>query len=65
MEARLRRLADVVQITVFLTDLTRYEEFAAVRGRRFEAAPPSSAAVGVAALLGDALVEIVAVAVTE
>ncbi len=58
-------LADVVQLTTYLVDLADYGEFAAVRARRFGAEPPSSAAVGVASLLDDALVEIVAVAVTE
>jgi enamine deaminase RidA (YjgF/YER057c/UK114 family) len=57
------RLGDVVQITVYLTDLADYEEFAAVRGRVFGAEPPASAAVGVASLLGGVLVEIAAVAV--
>jgi 2-iminobutanoate/2-iminopropanoate deaminase len=56
-------LADVVQITVYLTDLADYQVFAAVRGRVFGGAPPASAAVGVASLLGGVLVEIAAVAV--
>ena len=57
------RLADVVQITVYLTDLGSFADFATVRGRVFGSERPASAAVGVAALLGDALVEIAAVAV--
>jgi enamine deaminase RidA (YjgF/YER057c/UK114 family) len=57
-------LADVVSLTAYLLDLIHYTEFAEVRARRFPAEPPSSAAVGVASLLDDALVEIVAVAVT-
>jgi len=56
-------LQDVVQITTYLADLTHYSEFARVRGRVFGDSPPASAAVGVAELLGGALVEIVAVAV--
>ena len=56
-------LQDVVQITAYLTDLSRYPEFAATRGRVFGDSPPTSAAVGVAELLGGALVEIVAIAV--
>ncbi len=56
-------LQDVVQITTYLTDLSRYAEFAGVRGRVFGDSPPASAAVGVAELLDGALVEIVAVAV--
>jgi 2-iminobutanoate/2-iminopropanoate deaminase len=57
-------LADVVQITVYLTSLEDYASFASVRARLFEDQPPASAAVGVASLLDDALVEIAAVAVT-
>ena len=57
-------LADVVQITVYLTSLTDYGSFAAVRAQVFGSRPPASAAVGVASLLDDALVEISAVAVT-
>ena len=56
-------LQDVVQITTYLTDLSRYSDFAAVRGRVFGDSPPTSAVVGVAELLDGALVEIVAVAV--
>jgi 2-iminobutanoate/2-iminopropanoate deaminase len=56
-------LQDVVQITTYLTDLSRYSEFAAVRGRVFGDSPPTSAVIGGAELLGGALVEIVAVAV--
>ena len=58
-------LGDVVQIIVYLTDLSRYAEFAEVRGSVFGSEPPSSAAVGVASLLGGALVEISAVAITQ
>jgi 2-iminobutanoate/2-iminopropanoate deaminase len=55
-------LSDVVQLTVYLTDLDRYAEFAAVRKRRFGDEPPASAAVGVASLLDGALVEVAATA---
>jgi enamine deaminase RidA (YjgF/YER057c/UK114 family) len=58
-------LADLVQITVYLTDLEQYPSYASVRSRVLAQAPPSSAAVGVASLLGGALVEIAGVAVTE
>jgi 2-iminobutanoate/2-iminopropanoate deaminase len=58
-------LGDVVQITVYLTDLTRYIDFAEIRGNVFGSEPPSSAAVGVATLLGGAVVEISAVAVAH
>lgn len=56
-------LSHLVQITVYLTDLTQYPSFAAVRARRLGDHLPVSAAVGVAALLDDALVEVSAVAV--
>jgi enamine deaminase RidA (YjgF/YER057c/UK114 family) len=55
-------LSDLVAITVYLTDLGAYEEFAAVRARMLGGAPPASAAVGVASLLFGAKVEIAAVA---
>jgi 2-iminobutanoate/2-iminopropanoate deaminase len=58
------RLADVVQITVYLPSLDDYGSFASVRGKMFGDQCPASAAVGVASLLDDALVEIAAVAVT-
>jgi 2-iminobutanoate/2-iminopropanoate deaminase len=58
-------LADLVQITVYLTDLEQYQSYAAVRSRLLADAPPSSAAVGVESLLGGALVEIAGVAITE
>ena len=58
-------LGDVVQITVYLTSLKDYQAFAAVRGRVFGTETPASAAVGVASLLGDALIEISAVAAVE
>jgi enamine deaminase RidA (YjgF/YER057c/UK114 family) len=64
LAARDAALTDIVQITVYLTSLDDYAGFAAVRARLFGGEPPSSAAVGVSALLDDALVEIVAVAVT-
>jgi 2-iminobutanoate/2-iminopropanoate deaminase len=64
LEACGASIADVVQITVYLTDLADYAEFAAVRAEVFGDEPPASAAVGVASLLDGALVEISAVAVT-
>ena len=57
------RPAHVVQITVYLTDLSDYAAFADSRARFFGEEVPASAAVGVASLLGGALVEIAAVAV--
>jgi enamine deaminase RidA (YjgF/YER057c/UK114 family) len=58
------RLVDVVQITVYLTSLGDYQSFASVRAKVFGDQPPTSAAVGVASLLDDALIEIAATAVT-
>jgi 2-iminobutanoate/2-iminopropanoate deaminase len=58
-------LADLVQITVYLTDLDDYQSFASVRAHLLGQVPPASAAVGVASLLGGALVEIAGVAVVE
>jgi hypothetical protein len=51
------------QITTYLTALDDYADFAAVRARMFGDTLPASAAVAVAALLGDVLVEVQAVAV--
>ncbi len=66
VEAALARagasLQDVVRITAYLTDLTDYGEYSAVRGKRFAGALPASAAVGVASLLAGALIEVDAVA---
>ena len=58
-------LSDVVSLTTYLTDLGDYASFAEVRARVFGDSPPSSAAVGVASLLGGVLVEVQAVAVAE
>lgn len=55
-------LADMVKINVFMTDLSEYGEFSAVRAERFPHNPPASAAVGVADLLLGASIEIDGVA---
>jgi enamine deaminase RidA (YjgF/YER057c/UK114 family) len=55
-------LAHVVRITAWLTSLDKYAEYARVRGERFGANLPASAAVQVAGLLQGALIEIDAVA---
>ncbi len=55
-------LAHVVKLNAYLTDLSDYADYAAVRRRRFPQAPPASAAVGVASLLAGACIEIDAVA---
>jgi enamine deaminase RidA (YjgF/YER057c/UK114 family) len=58
-------LSALIQITVYLTDLSEYSTFAAVRARRLGDHRPTSAAVQVAGLLDHALVEIAAVAVAD
>jgi 2-iminobutanoate/2-iminopropanoate deaminase len=55
-------LSDVVKITAYLTSLDDYSAFASARGAAFGDALPASTAVGVAALLAGARVEVDAVA---
>jgi 2-iminobutanoate/2-iminopropanoate deaminase len=55
-------LADVVKLTVYVTDLADYAQFSAVRAERFGDNLPASAAVQVADLLLGAAIEIEAVA---
>ena len=55
-------LEHVVRITAWLTTLDQYAEYSRVRGERFGANLPASAAVHVAGLLQGALIEIDAVA---
>jgi 2-iminobutanoate/2-iminopropanoate deaminase len=66
IEAALRAaggsLEHVVRITAWLTRLDEYGEYNRVRGERFGANLPASAAVQVAGLLRGALIEIDAVA---
>ena len=66
IEAALRAvggsLEHVVRITAWLTSLDEYAAYARVRGERFGAHLPASAAVQVAGLLHGALIEIDAVA---
>jgi 2-iminobutanoate/2-iminopropanoate deaminase len=66
IEAALRAaggtLEHVVRITAWLTSLDAYGEYNRVRGQRFGANLPASAAVQVAGLLRGALIEIDAVA---
>src|SRR5262249_52962535 len=54
--------ADVVKITVFLTDFSALADVNAVRTERFGANPPASSAVEVSRLFGEAQLEIEAVA---
>src|SRR5262245_5908586 len=66
IEAALRAvggsLEHVVRVTAWLTRLDEYGEYNRVRGERFKANLPASAAVQVAGLLHGALIEIDAVA---
>ena len=66
IEAALRTvggsLEHVVRITAWLTSLDEYAQYNRVRGERFGANLPASAAVQVAGLLRGALIEIDAVA---
>ena len=66
VEAELARagatLADVVQATVFLTDLDRYGEFNELYGRRMGPPYPARACIQVSRLPGDARVEIQVIA---
>ena len=55
-------LEHVVRITAWLTTLDEYGEYNRVRGERFGANLPASAAVQVAGLLRGALIEIDAIA---
>lgn len=55
-------LSHVIRITVFMTELSDYADFSRVRAERFGEDVPASAAVGVAALLVGAAIEIDAVA---
>jgi 2-iminobutanoate/2-iminopropanoate deaminase len=55
-------LSDVVKVTVFVTDLSQYAEFARVRAERFGDDLPASSAVEVKGLMLGAAVEVEAVA---
>lgn len=55
-------LSDVIIIRTYLTSLEGYAEFDGVRAERFRGAAPASVAVGVATLLGEADIEIEAIA---
>lgn len=55
-------LEHVVRVTAWLTSLEEYGEYNRVRGERFGANLPASAAVQVAGLLRGALIEIDAIA---
>ena len=55
---------DVVKISTFVTDMSKYAGFSKVRGEVFQGSYPASATVGVSALVKEGLlVEVEAVAV--
>ena len=57
---------DVVKITTFVTDMSKYAGFSKVRGEVFRDGYPASATVGANALVKDGLlVEVEAIAVVE
>ena len=60
------RIADVVKVTVYVTDIRNREAYGAVRAEFFPDNPPASTFVQIACLtLPGALIEIEAVAVVE
>lgn len=63
LEAAGFSLEDVVQSQVFLSDLNNYAAMNEVYGSYFKTAPPARAALQVARLPKDALIEIIVVAV--
>ena len=59
-------LADVVRLTVYLTDMTHLPDVQVVRARYFPVDPPVSSTIGITSLVNpDLLVEIDAVAIIE
>ena len=58
-------LADVVKLTLFLTDLSHFAKVNEIMGRYFEQPYPARAAIGVAALPRGAQVEMDAILVIE
>jgi 2-iminobutanoate/2-iminopropanoate deaminase len=58
-------LKDVVNVTVFLKDLSHFNEFNEVYSEYFSESKPARATIQVAALPKNALVEIVAIAYRE
>lgn len=59
-------LADVVRLTVYLTDMAHLADVQVVRARYFPVDPPASSTIGITSLVNpDLLVEIDAVAIIE
>ncbi len=58
------RAFEIVKVTVYLTDLSRYAEFNEVYGEWFGNDPPARAVVGVAALPKDAPLEVECIAIS-
>ena len=65
LEASGLDLGDVVNVTVYLTDMERYEELNRIYARRFPEPFPARTTVGVARLPAGATVEIHAIAATS
>lgn len=57
--------SDVVQTTIFMTDLTQFTKMNEVYASYFKEAPPARQTVGVASLPKNAAIEISAIAVKE
>src|SRR5215831_18257396 len=56
-------LADVVRTRMFVTDISRWEEYGRAHGAAFAAAPPATSMIGVSALIDPRmLIEVEAVA---
>ncbi|MCI4436580.1 MAG: RidA family protein, partial [Ignisphaera sp.] len=62
VEAAGGTLDNIVKVTVFLKDMTKFAEFNEVYSRYFPSNPPARSAIGVAALPRDAEVEVEAIA---
>ena len=59
-------LADVMRLTVYLTDMTHLPDVQVVRARYFPVDPPVSSTIGITSLVNpDLLIEIDAVAIIE
>jgi 2-iminobutanoate/2-iminopropanoate deaminase len=70
MEAVLKEagatMEDVVKITVFMTDLSRFSDFAKIREKKFPSGMPASTVVSVnGLLLPDLLLQVEAIAIIQ
>jgi 2-iminobutanoate/2-iminopropanoate deaminase len=62
VEAAGGSMDDIVKVTVYLTDISRFSEFNRIYSEYFKAAPPSRVVVGVKALPLNADLEVEAIA---